>query len=277
MQHHHAHLAACLAEHGVRGPAIGAIYDGTGYGPDGTVWGGELLYGDLAGFERVGSLRPVRLPGGEQAIAQPWRMACAWLTEIGRAEPALPRALSGRVEEVLWRRVARLAQTGLASPRTTSAGRLFDAVAALCGLRTEINYEGQAAIELQARCDPLERGRYPMSLEVADGRLVIDPSETIRAIVADVEAGEPVGRVASRFHAAFARATVAACVRAASERRTELTVLSGGVFANRRLLEETAAGLAAAGLRVLTPQRLPANDGGISYGQAAVAARRLEG
>jgi hydrogenase maturation protein HypF len=274
VQHHHAHLAACLAEHGETGPAIAAIFDGTGYGLDGTVWGGELLLGDLHAFERVGALHPVRLPGGEQAIRQPWRMACAWLVAAGGdPEPDLPRALAARISADAWRRVARLAHTGVASPVTTSVGRLFDAVAALCGLRTEINYEGQAAIELEAACDPHERGTY--AIVVTDGG--IDPRETMTRVAADVTDRQSVGVVAARFHAALAQATVEACARAASQHGTELVVLSGGVFANRRLLTAITSGLAAAGLRVLTPQLLPAGDGGISYGQAAVAARRISG
>jgi hydrogenase maturation protein HypF len=151
-------------------------------------------------------------------------------------------------------------------------GRLFDAVAALCRVRTAINYEGQAAIELEACCDPGERGRYPMPVTE---RLIIDPRETIRAIAADVARGVPAARVAARFHAAVAAATVDACIRGASALSTDVVVLSGGVFANRRLLEGVADGLATAGLRVLTPQKLPASDGGISYGQAAVAAARM--
>ena len=278
VQHHHAHLAACLAEHGELGKAVGAIFDGTGYGLDGTVWGGELLYGDIAGSRRIGSLRPVRLPGGERAIKQPWRMACAWLAEAQGSEPELPLALTGigGVRPQMWGQVSRLCETGMASPLTTSVGRLFDAIAALCGLRVEINYEGQAAIELEAACDPLERGSYPLSLALVDGRLVIDPSETIVAVDADVAAGEPIGSIASRFHSALARVTIDACTRAASEHAAEIVVLSGGVFANRRLLEQAAEGLLAAGLRVLTPRLLPVGDGGISYGQAAVAARLME-
>ncbi len=277
VQHHHAHLAGCLAEHGEPGPAVGAIFDGTGYGLDGTVWGGELLYGDLTGFRRVGTLWPVRLPGGEKAIRQPWRMACAWLMALGAdTAPTVPRALSGAVDAEQWTRVARLAQTGLASPVTTSIGRLFDAVAALCGVRAEVNYEGQAAIELEAACDPLERGAYPMPLCIsADGLLTIDPRETIAAVAADADRGEPVGAIASRFHAGLARATVASCERAAAEHGTESVVLSGGVFANQRLVADVEAGLARAGLKALTPRLLPAGDGGISYGQAAVAAARL--
>ena len=154
VQHHHAHLAATLAEHGERGPAVGAIFDGTGYGTDGTVWGGELLLGDCRDFERAGHLHPVPMPGGERAIKQPWRMACSWLLETLGREPPLPPLLAERVSEAEWSKVAELAGSGLASPLTSSAGRLFDAVAALCGIRSEVNYEGQAAVELEAAADP---------------------------------------------------------------------------------------------------------------------------
>ena len=266
VQHHHAHLAACLAEHDVSGRAIGAIFDGTGYGTDGTVWGGELLYGDARSFERVGALLAVPLPGGSQAIRQPWRMAAAWLLAAGEEDP---EPVSGADADA-WRKVVALARHGVASPQTTSVGRLFDAVAALAEVRAEINYEGQAAIELEACCDPAERGHYEIA---ATG--IIDPRPAIKAIRADAARGTPPGVIASRFHNGLSRATVAACTRAASERGTELVVLSGGVFANRRLLGEVTNGLRAAGLRVLAPQRLPIGDGGISYGQAAVAAARL--
>ena len=261
VQHHHAHLAACLAEHGEPGPAIGAIFDGTGYGFDGTVWGGELLYGDVRSFERVGSLMAVALPGGARAIKQPWRMACAWLVASGLEPPAA------------WRPIGELARSGLASPLTTSMGRLFDAVAALAGIRAEVNYEGQAAIELEAACDPSERGSYPIAL--TGEPLVIDPRETIRAVAADVRAGRSSGVIARRFHRAIASATVEACVGLADAHATEVVALSGGVFQNRVLLESVSDGLTATGLRVLVPERLPAGDGGISYGQAAVAAATL--
>ncbi|PZS07657.1 MAG: carbamoyltransferase HypF [Solirubrobacterales bacterium] len=275
VQHHHAHLAACLAEHGEPGPALGAIFDGTGYGTDGTVWGGELLIGDLAGFERVGKLAPVALPGGERAIKQPWRMACSWLSAGVSSEPELPAALSGDVEQRAWDQVSGLVATGLRSPQTTSMGRLFDAVAALSGIRAQVNYEGQAAIELEAACDPGERGRYPIRVEETGELLVIDPRETIRSVAADACAGVAVGVIASRFHATVCHATVEACTRAASAHGLELVILSGGVFQNRRLLQSVAEGLHGAGLRVMIPERLPMNDGGISYGQAAVAAARL--
>jgi hydrogenase maturation protein HypF len=258
VQHHHAHLAACLAEHGEAGPAIGAIFDGTGYGLDGTVWGGELLFGDVSSFRRVGSLLPVRLPGGERAIKQPWRMGCAWLVASGLEPPAA------------WRPIAELVRSGLASPWTTSMGRLFDAVAALAGIRAEVNYEGQAAIELEAACDLSEPGEYPIS--VTGAPLVIDPRETIASVAADVAAGQSAGVIARRFHRTIAQATINACIGLASVHDTEVVVLSGGVFQNRLLVESVADGLSSAGLRVLVPERLPAGDGGISYGQAAVAA-----
>jgi hydrogenase maturation protein HypF len=280
VQHHHAHMAACLAEHGEPGSAVGAIFDGAGYGLDGTVWGGELLLGDLEDFRRVGTLLPVRLPGGASAITEPWRMACAWLSVAGMSEddeqePDIPPALRGRVDQRAWRQVAQLSRTGLNSPITTSMGRLFDAVGALCGLRPRVTYEGQAAIELEAACDPAERGRYEMPLTQDKELIVIDPRETIRALSADLDDGVAIGAVASRFHAAVSAATVESLARAASSAGSELIALSGGVFQNRRLLEAVLAGLNAVGLRAIVPERLPVGDGGISYGQAAVAARRM--
>ena len=282
VQHHHAHLAAALAEH--REPtAVGAIFDGTGYGTDGTIWGGELLYGGLDGFERVGKLFPVRLPGGPQAIRQPWRMACAWLMaagdggEDGAEPPPIPRRIGGDVDDVAWRQVAELVRSGVAAPVTTSMGRLFDAVSALCGLRQRVNYEGQAAVDLEAACDPDERGRYPIGVDLDGATLVIDPRETIRAVADDIEAGADPGVVASRFHTTMAAVTVEACSRAARSHGTDRIVLSGGVFQNRRLLEDVTAGLRSAGLNALVPERLPVNDGGIAYGQAAVAAHTAAG
>jgi hydrogenase maturation protein HypF len=276
VQHHHAHLAACLAEHGETGPAVGAIFDGTGYGADGTVWGGELLFGDLTDFQRIGRLRPVRLPGGAAAIRQPWRMACAWLSDALGETPDVPRGLAGRVGPKAWRQVAELARTGIASPLTTSVGRLFDAVAALCGIGAEVSYEGQAAIELEARCDPGERRSYAFPLvDEGGGRLVMDARPTIAELIGDLEAGAGIPQVAARFHNAMAVATARACVLGADRAGTENVVLSGGVFQNRRLLEDVVDLLDDAGLRVLLPERLPPNDGGIAYGQLAIAAARL--
>jgi hydrogenase maturation protein HypF len=275
VQHHHAHMAACLAEHGEPGPAISAVFDGTGYGLDGTVWGGELLYGDCSSFERVGALRGVPLPGGERAIREPWRMACAWLEAAGISCSEVWPAMAEEVSSEHWRAVLSMVRGGLASPQTSSMGRLFDAVAALCGLRASVNYEGQAAIELERACDPRERGLYPIGVSAGEGGIELDPRPAIRAAAADLAAGVGVGVVAARFHAGVGAATIEACLRTASARGVEVAVLSGGVFQNRRLLEAVADGLAVAGMRVLIPERLPANDGGIAFGQVAVAAARL--
>jgi hydrogenase maturation protein HypF len=265
VQHHHAHLAACLAEHGEAGPAVGAIYDGAGLGTDGAVWGGEILAGDLHGFTRAGALWPVRLPGGDRAAREPWRMACAWLVAATGEEPA---PLAG-VDPQAWSAVARMATTGFAAPETTSMGRLFDAVAALCGVRSETTYEGQAAIELEAAADRAERGAYELPLTV-DARL--DARPTILEVAADVRAGSAPGVVSARFHRAVAAATAQACAAAAAGAGTEVCVLSGGVFQNRLLLEDAVRRLVELGLRVLVPERIPPNDGGIAYGQAAIAA-----
>jgi hydrogenase maturation protein HypF len=269
VQHHHAHLAATLAEHGERGPAVGAIFDGTGYGTDGTVWGGELVLGDCRDYERGGHLHPVRMPGGERAIKQPWRMACSWLLETLGREPPLPPLLAERVSEAEWSKVAELAGSGLASPLTSSAGRLFDAVAALCGIRSEVNYEGQAAVELEAAATPEVRDSYPLP-----GTEVLDARETLQAILADLGAGVSVADVSAKFHNAMAEAAARACAKLARAEGIGLAVLSGGVFQNRLLLERTAEALERAGLRVLTPRLLPPNDGGVAFGQAAVAAAR---
>jgi hydrogenase maturation protein HypF len=288
VQHHHAHLAACLAEHGEEGPALGAIYDGTGYGEDGTVWGGELLYGDLTQYERLGHLLPVRMPGGQSAIREPWRMAAAWLT-VARsrdprsttAEPDLatapdpPAPLAGAVSPGHWRALSQVIRSGVASPVTSSIGRLFDAVSALCGICTHVNYEGQAAVELESACDPDERGSYPLPLVQLERRGILDARPTVRAVCDDVAAGVPVGVVATRFHNGLADATARACAVLARRRRCRTIVLAGGTFQNRRLLERVAATLDAQRLRVLIPERLPPGDGGISYGQAAVAAARM--
>ena len=266
VQHHHAHLAACLAEHGVTEPAVGAIYDGTGHGLDGTAWGGEILVGDLQSFSRAGHLAAVRLPGGDRAAREPWRMACSWLVAAGAADAA-PASLIDAAGRDRWDAVARLATSGFAAPETTSMGRLFDAVAALCGVRTVALYEGQPAIELEALADPDEHDAYDFGAD-------LDARPLILAIVADLRAGAEPSTVAARFHRSLARATAEACAGAASATGLDCVVLSGGVFQNRLLLTQTADRLEALGLRVLVPERLPANDGGISYGQAAIAAAR---
>jgi hydrogenase maturation protein HypF len=275
VQHHHAHLAAVLAEHGRADHVVGAIYDGAGYGSDGTAWGGELLAGDLTSFTRAGHLCPVTLPGGDRAARQPWRMAAAWLVAAsggGTVTPTLPDTLRAHVPDADWAIVCEMARRGFRAPVTTSMGRLFDAVAALCGVRAVCTYEGQAAIELEARAEGAHGGRYELPFG-DDG--VLDARPLIRAVADDVETGVPVAVISARLHHTIAHATTAALVRLAAVHDTGTVVLAGGVFHNRLLLEETVRLLEHEHLEVLIPQLLPAGDGAISFGQAAVAAATL--
>jgi hydrogenase maturation protein HypF len=240
---------------------LGVAYDGTGWGPDGTVWGGELLLASLTGYRRVGHLATVGLPGGAAAVREPWRMAAAWL---GGADPAPAVA---RRHPDRWDAVVALAGAGH-TLRTSSAGRLFDAVAAVLGVRDTTTYEGQAAIELEQRVDPGERSVYPVTV-TGDG--VVAVGELVTAAADDFGAGVDVGRIAARFHFGLADATVRAAVAAAGAHGVTTAALSGGVFVNLVLLERVRAGLEAAGLRVLVHTSVPCTDGGISLGQAAVA------
>jgi hydrogenase maturation protein HypF len=216
----------------------------------------------------------VPLPGGAAAIREPWRMACAWAGAAMGSRPALPATLRGRVEERDWGNCCELVERRIGSPPTSSIGRLFDAVGALCGAPARARYEGQAAVELEAMCEPGEGGRYEMPLVGKGDGWVLDPRPTVRAVLADLDRGRAPAVVAARFHETVAVGTAEACACLAAEHDLGTVVLSGGVFQNRRLLERVAELLTGAGLRPLTPQRLPPNDGGISFGQAAVAAAR---
>ena len=272
VQHHHAHVASCLADAGHEGPVIGVAFDGLGLGDDGTIWGGELLVADLAGYARAGHLVSVPMPGGQAAIREPWRMASVWLDAAFDGAPPAGLAVAQRHAQ-RWNTIRQMARTGTNAPQTSSAGRLFDAVAALVGVRDTITYEGQAAIELERWADPAERGRYPM--EVLDGEPVrLDATPLIRAVVDDLAAGVAPARISARFHEGLAGGIVAACEVVRQRHGIGTAALSGGVFQNIRLLDRTVDGLEAAGFGVLRHRRVPANDGGISLGHAAVAAAR---
>jgi hydrogenase maturation protein HypF len=266
VQHHHAHAAACLAENGMAGPALAVVFDGTGLGSDGTSWGGEFLLADLTGFRRLGHLRPLRLPGGEAAIRSPWRLAASALLDAGEPLDLLERLGQRRLEAIraVWER------PGL-SPAVTGAGRWFDAVAALCGVRDEISYDGQAAIELEALAGPSPSEAYDFALTEA---LVLDLRLTIRAVARDLRRQTPAAVVAGRFHATLISAVARAIGQQVERGGPRVVALSGGCFANRRLAEGTSAALERMGLTVLRHRRVPPNDGGLSLGQAAVAAAR---
>lgn len=264
VQHHHAHIASCLADNGDAGPVLGVAFDGLGYGTDGTLWGGEFLLADLTGFQRLAHLVPVPMPGGATAIRQPWRMAAAYLG----AEA--PDELVRRNAEQ-WETVLAMADRGVNAPLTSSAGRLFDAVAAILGIRDAINYEGQAAVELEQRADRSEEGSYPAA--VTEGpALQLHGADLVRCVVDDLSAGVAPEVIATRFHHGVADAIVRVCTTLRESTGVGTAALSGGVFQNVLLLERTVAGLEHAGFRVLTHSRVPPNDGGISLGQVAVAA-----
>ncbi len=265
VQHHHAHIASCMADNGTAGPVIGVAFDGLGLGTDGTIWGGEFLVAELDRFDRVGHLATVPMPGGVKAIKEPWRMAAAYL---GDGSPDLDVA---RRHGRDWERVLAVARAGVNSPLTSSAGRLFDAVAAILGVRDRINYEGQAAIELEQRADPAERGAYDAGIE-GDAPFQVRGHDLVLAAAGDLRAGAGIAAIAARFHHGVARAIVSGCVAARDRTGLGTVALSGGVFQNVLLLTRTVTGLEAQGFAVLLHSRVPANDGGISLGQAAVAA-----
>ena len=275
VQHHHAHIAAVLAEHGHEGPAIGLACDGTGYGDDGTVWGGEILQCDLRGYRRVGHLRPVPLPGGDLAARTPWRAALGLLSSLDASSaPGFEAAFAGleaRERAVAERQIAARVNAPLAS----SLGRLFDAAAAVLGLRRVSQYEGQAAMELEALAG--DEAAAPLEVVVREraGARELDFGPAVTALGLRRRSGEDRAVLAAAFHETVAAGLTAAAAAAASDAGLDLVALGGGVFQNARLLDATVYRLERAGLRVLVPRRLGPNDGAVSYGQAAVAAARL--
>jgi hydrogenase maturation protein HypF len=277
VQHHHAHALACLVEHGVTGPAIGLVLDGTGYGTDGTIWGGEILRVDGASFARLAHLRPLPLPGGDRATFEPWRLAVSALHAAG-ADDRVPAFVArfgvdpARVDAVLG-----LCRTGRDLPVSSGLGRLFDAVSALCGLCPVASFDGEAAMAVEhaalgapdaaAAVDP-----YPWDLgrDVA-GLPEIDPRPMVRALAADLVAGVPQALVCARFQATVVAAFLSTTIDAARAAGLSRIALSGGAFQNRFLLTHLTSGLAAAGLAPLSPSAAPMNDGGIALGQAWAA------
>jgi hydrogenase maturation protein HypF len=265
VQHHHAHVAACLAEHGLSGPVLGLAWDGAGLGTDGVLWGGEALAVEGARFRRVAHLRPFALPGGERALREPRRAALGLLHEVlgAGAVAHLGNAFTPREAEVLVGMLAR----GVQSPRTTSVGRLFDAVAALSGVQARAGFEGQAAMALEFAAGEEVAEPYPLPLR--DGEpAVADWEPLLRALLEDRERGASPGHMAARFHGALVSLAEAVALRVGLPR----VVLSGGCFQNLRLLCAVRERLRARGFEVWMPRRYPPNDGGLSLGQVAVAA-----
>jgi hydrogenase maturation protein HypF len=282
VQHHHAHLASVLAEHQPDATALGVTWDGTGYGSDGTIWGGEFLCGGAASFDRIAALRPFRLPGGDAAVRQPRRVAMATLWELWGRDGIE----NGHVEDLLrlssaeLRPLTRMLERGFRSPVTTSAGRLFDAVASLLDVRHEVSFEGQAAMMLEDMADADEQAAYPLPLEpwLSPGeattdvpRFMLDWGPLLEAVIEDSRRGMGVGMIAARFHNAMAQGIV----RVAREVGQSQVALSGGCFQNRLLTLRATELLEADGFEVLRHRQVPANDGGLSLGQIAVAAAQM--
>lgn len=268
VQHHHAHAVSVMAEHGLAGPVVAITLDGTGYGSDTTVWGGEVLLARLDGFDRLAHLRPVPMPGGEAAIREPWRMALACLHAVhGSGVVDLPLSLlEGR--RPVARALVKMMEAGVNAPLTSSCGRLFDAAAALAGIRGTCTHEGQAALELEmAAIAAGGAGFYPYSLSTGTP-VVIDPLPGLLALIEDMDRGTPAGLAAGRFHRMVVEAFAATAVAAAAKHGLDTVVLSGGVFQNALIGEGIADRVAAAGLRVCRHRLLPPNDGCISLGQA---------
>ncbi len=280
VQHHHAHIASCLADNQMDGPVIGVALDGTGYGSDGRIWGGEFLVADMRGFERAGHLEYLPLPGGEAAIRRPYRIAIGYLHALLGHVPELPflEGVSSEERTILKQQVEK----GLNSPLTSSCGRLFDAVAALVGIRGVISYEAQAATELEMLANPPEAdnamGRpYRYSIERENGCFLVRLAALLEDIVGDVEAGISPAAISTRFHGTVASIVREMCSSIRDEHNLNQVALSGGCFQNRLLLRLVVAELHGEGFKVLLHRRVPPNDGGIALGQVAVAAHRPAG
>jgi len=280
VQHHHAHIASCMADNGIDGKVIGVALDGTGYGTDGKIWGGEFLVCDFYDFERLGHLRYVPLAGGDSAVRQPWRSALAYLRDaFGDGAYSLPLTLFKDVPARQIRVVDSMITKGIQTISTSSCGRLFDAVSSILGIRHETTYEGQAAIELEAvgaRVKKPQREAYAFAIEEGDP-FQIDLRGTIRAIVRDISDDLSASEISARFHSTVARVIADSCdlIRGASG--LSRVCLSGGTFQNLRLLDEALTILGARGFEVFIHHRVPANDGGLALGQAVIASTRIIG
>ncbi|GAA2473287.1 carbamoyltransferase HypF [Streptomyces longisporus] len=282
VQHHHAHVAACAAEHGVQGHFLGVAYDGLGLGDDGTLWGGEILVADLSGYRRVGRFATAPLAGGDAAVRHPSRTALGQLfgaETLGspRPYPWLTRAFTDRLDPAEVSAVRAMVARGVNCPRASSAGRLFDTVAALLGLCDRAGYEGEAAVLLEAAAGAEHAAALAHRVVRAQGLWVYDSAPTLADLLERRLDGEPVARLAAAFHMTLGIVTAELVARAVAEGAPRTVCLGGGCFVNRRLLTEVRRRLHAQGLRVLVGGQVPVGDGGISYGQAAVAAARLAG
>ena len=272
IQHHHAHTVSCLVDNGLQERVIGVSLDGTGYGTDGSIWGGEFLVADYKGFDRLGHFQYVPLPGGTVAIERPYRMAISYLVSL-LGEDALNQNLSflKSVDSLEVELVKKQIERKINSPLTSSCGRLFDAVSTLIGIRDRIDYEAQAAIELEMAADESESGSYPFSIIEQDGKHIAHFAELFAAIINELDKGTSQASMAMKFHNTMVQIVTEMCQRLYRQTGINKVALSGGCFQNRLLLRLTVAALEKAGFDVLTHSKAPTNDGGISLGQAVIA------
>lgn len=277
VQHHFAHALSCMAEHGLEGPVLAVVMDGSGYGEDGAVWGGEFLEVTVRDYRRLGHLRYVPLPGGEKAIKEPWRMGAIYLHRVyGRLEE-LTIPFARGLDLTKWSLLREAIKADINSPLCSSVGRLFDAVSAILGVRETVNYEGQAAIELEQAAEDGESGEYPFDIVEEEGMFIVDPDPIISAIVEEVGKGETPSVISARFHNTMARVISRMAKRMREVTALSEILLSGGVFQNHLLLARVWDLLDEDDFRVFVQQRVPPNDGGISLGQALYATYLLRG
>ena len=277
VQHHYAHAASLMAEHNLNRKVIGVCFDGTGYGSDGNIWGGEFLVADWAGFERKAHLKYIAMPGGEKAVQENWRMGLAWLErlygpELWKLKLGFLKTLDRERAELMFSAVRK----GINAPLTSSMGRLFDAVSALLNLRTFANYEGQPAIELEMIADEKEPRWYKFNYQREDAKIIIDPGPVLRSVVEDLVRRESPSKISARFHNSAAKMAAEVCLAVRRETKVNDVTLGGGVFQNFRLLTRVKDLLTKNGFRVYVHRLTPPNDGGISLGQAAIGLRRMK-
>ena len=279
VQHHHAHVASCMAENHLDGKVIGIALDGTGYGTDGTIWGGEVLVADYSGFERAAHLEYVPLPGGAAAIHEPWRMAVSYVAKhFGKDVEKLGMPFLAEIDSRKLSVVLQMMEREINSPRTSSCGRLFDAVAALVGLRGTVNFEAQAAIELEmAARDSGSEAAYPLDLNLRGTSWEIGTKSLFEWLVRDIQKQTSVAEISRKFHNGLALVLVEAAEKIREKTELNRVCLSGGCFLNALLLETMIAELKERSFEVFFHTEVPAGDGGISLGQAVIAGRRVAG
>lgn len=277
VQHHHAHIVSAMAESGLSGEVIGLAMDGTGYGPDGTAWGGEVLVADEADYRRAGHIRPYPLPGAERAVKEPWRVAASLLREsFGGDWRGVASKLPLGDKEGQFAILENMMAQDFNSPLTSSLGRVFDGVAAILGTRQAVSFEGQAAMELETIAAGRSTKRYPFDIADEGGKLILDVRPLVRAVAGERIRGKDPAAIAAAFHRTIIEAIAAMAVRIREQTGLDKTVLSGGCFQNRVLLEGTVQALEKVGFTVFTHRLLPTNDGCIALGQAVVAAAQLQ-